>query len=153
MAKTSAGIVLYRIRKKILEVLLVHPGGPFWANKDDHAWSIPKGEYTEDEDPLEAAKRELAEETGIEVTGNFTPLTPVKQKGGKTVTAWALGKDVDASIIKSNSFTMEWPPRSGVQKTFPEIDKAAWFTVEEAKNKMIEAQFALVEELAKKVLR
>lgn len=153
MAKTSAGIVLYRIRKKILEVLLVHPGGPFWAKKEDHAWSIPKGEYTEDEDPLEAAKRELAEETGIKVTGNFTPLTPVKQKSGKTVMAWALEKDIDASIIKSNSFTMEWPPRSGVQKTFPEIDKAAWFTVEEAKNKMIEAQFALVEELAKKVLR
>ena len=99
---------------------------------------------------MEAAKRELAEETGIEVTGNFTPLTPVKQKGGKTVMAWALEKDIDASIIKSNSFSMEWPPRSGVQKTFPEIDKAAWFTVEEAKNKMIEAQFALIEELAKK---
>ncbi|MGN6439254.1 MAG: NUDIX domain-containing protein [Agriterribacter sp.] len=151
MATTSAGIVLYRIRKKMLEVLLVHPGGPFWAKKDNHAWSIPKGEYTEDEDPLEAAKRELAEETGIKATGNFTPLTPVKQKGGKIVMAWALEKDIDPSIIKSNSFSMEWPPRSGIQKTFPEIDKAAWFTVEEAKNKMIEAQFALVEELAKKL--
>lgn len=135
----------------MLEVLLVHPGGPFWAKKDNHAWSIPKGEYTEDEDPLEAAKRELAEETGIKATGNFTPLTPVKQKGGKIVMAWALEKDIDPSIIKSNSFSMEWPPRSGIQKTFPEIDKAAWFTVEEAKNKMIEAQFALVEELAKKL--
>lgn len=135
----------------MLEVLLVHPGGPFWAKKDNHAWSIPKGEYTEDEDPLEAAKRELAEETGIKATGNFTPLTPVKQKGGKTVMAWALEKDIDPSTIKSNSFSMEWPPRSGIQKTFPEIDKAAWFTVEEAKNKMIEAQFALVEELAKKL--
>lgn len=151
MAKNSAGIILYRFRKNILEVLLVHPGGPFWEKKDEHAWSIPKGEAGENEDTLEAAKRELEEETGITATGNFIALTPVKQKSGKTVMAWALEKDVDPSVIVSNSFSIEWPPRSGIQKKFPEIDKAGWFTVEEAKSKIIEAQFALVEELAGKI--
>lgn len=151
MAKNSAGIILYRFRKNILEVLLVHPGGPFWEKKDEHAWSIPKGETCENEDTLEAAKRELEEETGITATGNFIALTPVKQKSGKTVMAWALEKDVDPSVIVSNSFSIEWPPRSGIQKKFPEIDKAGWFTVEEAKSKIIEAQFALIEELAGKI--
>ncbi len=150
MAKKSAGILLYRFRKEILEVLLVHPGGPFWAGKDLHAWTIPKGELEEHEDAFEAAKREIAEETGITVSGKFIALTPVIQKSGKTVFAWALEKDIDPSTIKSNSFNIEWPPRSGIKKTFPEIDKAAWFTVQEAKDKIIAAQFAFIEELARK---
>jgi len=152
MVKKSAGIMLYRFSKEMLEVLLVHPGGPFWAKKDDHAWSIPKGEFTEGEDPLEAAKRELKEETGIEASGTFIALTPVVQKSGKNVFAWALEKDTDPSLIISNSFSMEWQPRSGVRATFPEIDKASWFSIPEAKNKIVAAQFALIEELASKVL-
>lgn len=151
MAKKSAGILLYRFRNAILEVLLVHPGGPFWAKKDNHAWSVPKGEFEDGEDPLEAAKRELEEETGIKATGKFIALTAITRKSGKNVMVWALQSDVDPSVIKSNSFNMEWPPGSGITKPFPEIDKAGWFTVEEAQNKIIAAQFALIEELAGKL--
>jgi predicted NUDIX family NTP pyrophosphohydrolase len=146
--KQSAGILLYRIKNKRLEVFLIHPGGPFWANKDDGAWSIPKGEYTSDEDPLEAARRELKEETGFNIKGKFIPLTPVRQKSGKHVMAWAIESDVDANAIKSNLFEMEWPPRSGKMKSFPEADKAAWLTVEKAMKKINPAQGALVTELA-----
>lgn len=151
MVKKSAGILLYRFNKKRLEVFLVHPGGPFWAKKDAGAWSVPKGEFEDSEDPLDAAKRELEEETGIKTKGPFTALTPVKQKNGKLVFAWAAEGDADPSAIRSNSFEMEWPPRSGKMKQFPEIDKAAWFTIEEALEKIIPGQVSLVNELDKKV--
>jgi predicted NUDIX family NTP pyrophosphohydrolase len=146
--KQSAGILLYRIKHKRLEVFLIHPGGPFWKNKDDGAWSIPKGEYTGDEDPLEAARRELKEETGFDVKGKLIPLTPIRQKGGKQVIAWAIEGDVDANAIKSNLFEMEWPPRSGKMQSFPEADKAAWLPVEEAMKKINPSQAALIIELS-----
>src|SRR5262245_55231381 len=133
--KTSAGILLYRKRKNP-EVFLVHPGGPFWKNKDEGAWSIPKGEYSEDEDPLAAAIREFQEETGVTVGGDFVPLTPVKLKSGKWVKAWALEGDLDPSAVKSNTFLLEWPPRSGKKIEVPEIDNAKWFTILEAKSKI-----------------
>ena len=113
MEKKSAGILLYRLKNKFLEVLLVHPGGPFWTKKDLGAWSIPKGEFTKDENPLDAAKREFQEELGIDCTGEFIPLTPIKQRGGKIVHAWALEGDIAPNQIKSNTFEMEWPPKSG----------------------------------------
>src|SRR5689334_13919801 len=125
--KLSAGILLYRIRSGTLEVLLVHPGGPFWTRKDLGAWSIPKGEFEEGDDPLETAKREFLEETGAPVSGKFVALTPRKQKSGKLVHAWAVEGDLDASTIVSNSFSMEWPPRSGKQQEFPEVDRGEWF--------------------------
>jgi predicted NUDIX family NTP pyrophosphohydrolase len=146
-AKQSAGILVYRIKKKRLEVFLIHPGGPFWKNKDEGAWSIPKGEYAGDEDPLAAARRELTEETGFEVKGTFIPLTPIRQKGGKEVHAWAIEGDFDADAIKSNLFEMEWPPRSGKMQSFPEADKAAWLTVDEAMKKINPSQGELIREL------
>ncbi len=148
--KRSAGILLYRVNSSRLQVLLVHPGGPFWAKKDAGAWSIPKGEIEEGEDLLDAAKREVEEETGILVTGRFITLTPVKQKSGKIVHAWATEQDVDPRLVKSNLFEMEWPPRSGLKKSFPEIDRAAWFMLEEAKQKIIPGQEPLLEELEQK---
>ena len=151
MNKKSAGILLYRFHNKTAEVLLVHPGGPFWAKKDLGAWSIPKGEFAPDEDPLDAAKRELEEETGIKAAGDFIELTPVKQKSGKLVYAWALHKDIDPAIIRSNNFEMEWPPKSGNKKAFPEIDAAAWFNMDEAKKKMINEQAPLIDELKAKL--
>ncbi len=149
MIKKSAGIVAYRT-KKSFEVFLVHPGGPYFKNKDAGVWSIPKGEYAEDEDPLLSAKREFLEETGFELNGNFLELQPVKQKGGKTVYAWAIEFDLDEQKVSSNTFLIEWPPKSGIMKAFPEIDKAAWFTVKEAKEKINPAQFKFIEELAEK---
>lgn len=149
--KKSAGIVLYRFKNKQLEVLLVHPGGPFWAKKDLGAWSIPKGEFSGEETPLRAATRELKEETGIEIKGTLIELTPVKQKSGKVVYAWACEQDVDLSTIKSNLFELEWPPHSGNKKQFPEIDKAEWFKLDEARQKILEAQIALMDELIKKL--
>lgn len=149
--KTSAGILLYRFNKKNVEVFLVHPGGPFWKNKDEGAWSIPKGEYTEDEEPLKAAIREFKEETGISVEGDFIPLKPVKLKSGKLVKAWALEKDIDATVIKSNTFLLEWPPKSGKKIEVPEIDRAGWFAIQEAKEKINTGQLPLLEELATKV--
>ena len=146
MGKKSAGILIFR-RKKELEVMLVHPGGPFWKNKDAGAWSIPKGEFTEDEDPLEAAKRELKEETGIEIEGKFIELEPVNQKGGKLVYAWAINRDIDFSTIKSNSFELEWPPRSGKKMKFDEVDKAEWFDLASAKEKINPAQTAFIDQL------
>jgi predicted NUDIX family NTP pyrophosphohydrolase len=145
--KQSAGILLYKTEKGIVKVLLAHPGGPFWAKKDEGAWSIPKGEFDENEDALSAAKREFFEETGFEITGECKPLNPIKQKSGKTVYAWAAEGDLDPLQIVSNTFEMEWPPRSGKMKAFPEIDKAEWFTVEEAKKKILPAQVSLLEEL------
>lgn len=149
MAKKSAGILLYRIGNKDPEVFLVHPGGPFWAKKDDGAWSIPKGEFEDDEEPLAAAKREFEEETGIKVSGEFIELSPIKQKSGKIVYAWAVEGNIDPAKIKSNEFEIEWPPRSGTMKTFPEIDRAEWFYLNEAKKKIIESQANFIEALKK----
>jgi len=151
MVKKSAGILLYRFDNNLTEVLLVHPGGPFWAKKDLGAWSIPKGEFEPEENPLAAAKRELEEETGIKAEGKFMELTPVKQRSGKLIYAWALQKDIDAADVKSNSFEIEWPPKSGKLKSFPEIDKAAWFDMDEARKKIIEAQTPLIRELEAKL--
>ena len=148
MPKQSAGLLLYRTKTGFLEVFLVHPGGPFWKNKDVGVWSIPKGEFT-GEPPLEAAKRELKEETGFTVKGPFIELTPIKQKGGKWVFAWATEADVDPAKLESNTFTVTFA--SGGQKEFPEVDRAGWFDVEEAKEKIIEAQARLVDELLKKL--
>jgi predicted NUDIX family NTP pyrophosphohydrolase len=145
--KQSAGILVYRIVKKKPEVFLVHPGGPFWKNKDAAAWSIPKGEFEVDEPPLKAAQREFEEETGIMPKGKFIELRPVKQKSGKTVYAWALESDIDASSIKSNLFEMEWPPKSGKKASFPEIDRAAWFDIATGKEKINAYQVNLLEQL------
>jgi len=151
MSKKSAGILLYRITNKNLEVLLVHPGGPFWKNKDAGSWSIPKGEFDDDEKPLDAAIRELKEETGIALRGDFIELTPIKQKSGKLVYAFAKEHDIDPSQIKSNEFEIEWPPKSGKKKMFPEIDKAEWFDIETSKEKINQAQVNLIAELGKKL--
>ncbi|HEK20299.1 MULTISPECIES: NUDIX domain-containing protein [unclassified Mucilaginibacter] len=147
MGKQSAGLLLYRIPNHTIEVFLVHPGGPFFAKKDNGSWSIPKGEFNDDEDALTAAKREFEEETGKPIDGNFIKLHPIRQKSGKTVHAWAVEGDIDHTNITSNTFEIEWPPRSGKRKTFPEIDRAGWFTLHEAKEKLIPAQIKLVEEL------
>jgi predicted NUDIX family NTP pyrophosphohydrolase len=140
MATASAGLLLYRMTKGEPEVLLVHPGGPFWAKKDDGAWSIPKGLTDKDEDPLAAAAREFEEETGFRPTGHFIPLGDFRQPGGKTVSAWAVEGDLDLKYFKSNTFAMEWPPRSGRMQEFPEADRAAWFTLEEASRKILKGQ-------------
>lgn len=147
MANQSAGILLFRMINEQLQLFLVHPGGPFWKKKDLGVWSIPKGEYTDAEDALAAARREFQEETGIAVSGDFIKLQPVKQKSGKIIHAWALEGNVDPSTISSNVFTMEWPPGSGKRQQFPEVDKAEWFCVEEAKQKINPAQAALISEL------
>jgi predicted NUDIX family NTP pyrophosphohydrolase len=147
MGKQSAGVLLFRKINGELQVFLVHPGGPFFRNKDDGSWSVPKGEFLEDEDPLAAAKREFEEETGQAINGKFIPLTPIKQKGGKTVQAWAVEGDIDHTAIKSNNFEIEWPPRSGSQQSFPEIDRAEWFDMDTAKIKINQAQVALIIEL------
>jgi predicted NUDIX family NTP pyrophosphohydrolase len=138
---------MYRRRDGALEVFLVHPGGPFWARKDAGAWSIPKGEIDPEEDHLAAAKREFAEETGLQADGHFLPLAAIRQSGGKTVHAFALEGDCDADAIRSNSFEIEWPPRSGQQKSFPEVDRAAWFSLDEAGQKINPAQIPLLGEL------
>lgn len=151
MSKKSAGILLFKLENKIPKVFLVHPGGPFWAKKDDGVWTIPKGEFDDDEDPLSAAKREFEEETGMKISGEFIELNPVKQKSGKLVYAWAVKGDIDPAKIKSNEFEIEWPPKSGKMKTFPEIDKAAWFDIKEANKKIIEAQSSLLRELKTKI--
>jgi predicted NUDIX family NTP pyrophosphohydrolase len=150
VVRKSAGILLFR-KVGQLEIFLVHPGGPFWANKDDGAWSIPKGEYSDNEEALEAAIREFKEETGLEVRGDFMPLEPVLQKAGKQVLAWAVEGDVDAKAITSNAFKMEWPPRSGKFQSFPEVDKAAWFNPDIAKQKINPAQIGLIEQLLDKL--
>ena len=148
MPKLSAGVLLYRIAGGRVEVLIGHPGGPFWAKKDDGAWSIPKGEFEPDEDPLEAAKRELAEETGIVAEGECVPLGTARQKSGKVVHAWALAQDADAGAIRSNTFTLEWPPRSGRMREFPEVDRAAWFDLATALGKILAGQRVFVERVA-----
>jgi predicted NUDIX family NTP pyrophosphohydrolase len=145
--KKSAGILLYRLNNLSVEVFLVHPGGPFWRKKDLHAWSVPKGEFSDDEDPLAAAQREFLEETGIAVTGEFIRMKPVVQKGGKTIFCYACKGDIDPQNLKSNTFEIEWPPHSGKKQSFPEIDMGAWFDIAEAVIKINESQAALVEEL------
>ena len=147
MAKQSAGLLMYRLRDGKCEVLLVHPGGPFWAKKDLGAWSIPKGEYEAEEGPFEVAKREFQEETGFTAEGDFIPLKQRKQAGGKLVSAWAIEGDWDASAIVSNTFTMEWPPRSGQRREFPEVDRAGWFPLDVAKEKILTGQTGFLEEL------
>jgi len=145
--KQSAGILLYRKQDEQLQVFLVHPGGPFFKNKDTGAWGIPKGEFLDDEDALTAARREFLEETGHPIDGTFIKLSPIKLKSGKTVYAWAVEGDADADNIVSNTFPQEWPPKSGKFMETPEVDKAGWFNITEAKQKITPAQFALIEEL------
>ena len=146
--KESAGILLYRRVRGHLEVLLVHPGGPFWKNKDAGAWTIPKGEIAPGEDGLACALRELKEETGYACTGAAVPLPPVKQKGGKVVRAWAAEGDFDPSALVSNTFTMEWPPKSGKREQFPEVDRAEWFDLDRAREKINAAQAQWLDALA-----
>jgi predicted NUDIX family NTP pyrophosphohydrolase len=138
--KRSAGILLYRQRKGGLEVFLVHPGGPFWAKKDRGAWTLPKGEYANDEQPLDAAIREFKEETGFAIDGKFVELGTITQVSGKVVSAWACAGDVDAEELISNSCEVEWPPRSGRRITIPEVDRGGWFSLEEAKTRILPAQ-------------
>ena len=150
--RKSAGILAYRRKDASLEVFLVHPGGPFWKGKEEGAWSIPKGEFPDEEDPLAAARREFKEETGQEVDGKFIPLTPVKQKSGKMVFAWAVKTDVDAGAIVSNSFKMEYPYKSGKWISVPEVDKAEWFRLDEAREKINPGQVAFLDELVELVM-
>ncbi len=147
MAKHSAGLLMYRYRDDILEVFLVHPGGPFWAGKDLGSWSIPKGEYGPDETPVDAAWREFGEETACPSTGDLLPLTPLRQPSGKIIAAWAFQGDCDAEASRSNTFSLEWPPGSGRRREFPEVDRAAWFSLEEAKAKISQGQLGFLEEL------
>ncbi|MBZ9670800.1 NUDIX domain-containing protein [Mesorhizobium sp. B3-2-1] len=151
MAKRSAGLLIHRRSGGDIQVLLVHPGGPFWAKKDDGAWSIPKGLVDEGEDQLAAARRETEEELGVKVEGPFARLGDYRQPGGKTVTAWSVEADIDVAAIRSNIFTMEWPPRSGRMKEFPEVDRAGWFTLAEAEVKMLAGQRPMVVDLAERL--
>jgi len=145
--KRSAGLLLYRKRAGTLEVFLVHPGGPFWTKKDAGAWTIPKGEIGEDEDPLVAARREMAEETGFSPEGRFIELPPVRQKAGKLVLAWAVEGDCDPAHLRSNLFEMEFPPRSGRMAEFPEVDRGDWFSLGEARGRILEAQMPFLDAL------
>jgi predicted NUDIX family NTP pyrophosphohydrolase len=147
MSRTSAGILVYKKTQAGPEVLLVHPGGPFWSAKDLNSWSVPKGEIDEGEDPFEAAKREFGEETGLLIDGDFVSLETVKQSSGKSVICWAVEGEIDVSKVKSNLFKMEWPPKSGAMKEFPEIDRAEWFPAETAKLKIVKGQIPIIENL------
>ena len=150
MSKHSAGIVVFRRQRDAIEVLLVHPAGPFWAKKD--SWSIPKGELDEGEDYLTAAKREFIEETGIEpLSGEFVDLGAIKQSGGKTNFIWAIEGDPDLTNFHSNTFSMEWPPNSGQHQEFPEVDRAQWFDLEAAKRKLFKAQAGFIDRLIEKL--
>jgi predicted NUDIX family NTP pyrophosphohydrolase len=151
MPGKSAGILLYRIGR-VPEYFLVHPGGPYWAAKDEGAWSIPKGEFG-DEDPLKAARREFLEETGSSIDGTFLPLAPVRLKSGKTVVPFAVEGDIDADNIRSNSCQIEWPPRSGRKMEIPEVDRGGWFTYEEAIKKINSGQVPFIEELHRKIAK
>ena len=147
MLRKSAGLLMFRGSGDSLEVLLVHPGGPFWARKDDGAWSIPKGEFGDHEDALSAAIREFEEETGQPIAGDFVALEPVVQPGGKTVLAWAVAGDFDPARLRSNTFQIEWPPRSGRRREFPEVDRAGWFDLESARQKILKGQQPLLDQL------
>ena len=142
---------MYRSRDSKIEVFLVHPGGPFWARKDLGAWSIPKGEFLDQEGPLEVAKREFEEETGFAPEGPFTELGDLKQPGGKIITAWAFEGDCDPAKLRSNTFTMEWPPRSGRQIDVPEVDRGCWYTVEDARWRLLAGQWAFLDRLLEQV--
>jgi predicted NUDIX family NTP pyrophosphohydrolase len=148
MPRISAGLLMYRIKDGGVEVLLAHPGGPYFAKKDDGAWTIPKGEPDSGEDLLVTAQREFEEETGVKPTAPFIPLQPIQQKGGKIVHAWAFRGDCDPAALKSNTFTMEWPPKSGRQEEFPEIDRAAFYDLAAARKKIKAGQEAFLDELA-----
>jgi predicted NUDIX family NTP pyrophosphohydrolase len=151
MAKRSAGILLFRLRDGAREVLLVHPGGPYWAKRDVGAWSIPKGEYEEGEDARAGALRELEEELGRNpATGELVELGEVRQRGGKVVTAWAAPGEFDTAALRSNTFSMEWPPRSGTMTDFPEVDRAEWFSLDEARERILPAQAPLLDRLAER---
>ena len=151
MAKKSAGLLLLRLKSDTIEVLLVHPGGPFWRNKDEGAWTIPKGEFSEDEVPLVAARREFEEETGSKPPdGNYIPLKPVKQANGKLVYAFAVEGEFNPAGLKSNTFLTEWPPRSHRMQEFPEVDRAEWFTPEVAKRKILAGQVPLIDEVVRR---
>ncbi|TCK70900.1 NUDIX domain-containing protein [Acidipila rosea] len=151
MAKQSAGLLMYRRRNHHLEVFLVHPGGPFWAKKDLGAWSLPKGEYTAGEDPLQAALREFKEETGFVADGPFLELGTAKQAGGKLVTAWAFEGDRDPIDLRSNLFQLEWPPHSGRLTEFPEVDRGAWFAIPEAQQRILKSQDIFLDALTRKL--
>ena len=151
MPKNSAGLLLYRKMRGSMEMFLVHPGGPFWAKKDDGAWSIPKGEFDAGEDPLCAAKREFREETGLVAEGEYQPLKPLRQRGGQIVYAWAVHCDLQAAAVKSNTFSMEWPRGSGKMRKFPEIDRAEWFKIDLARRKILKSQFGLLVQLEQAV--
>ncbi len=150
-SKKSAGLLLFRRERGVTEVFLAHPGGPFWMKKDDGAWSIPKGEFADDETPLDAARREFKEETGFAPAGEFQPLDPVRQPGGKLVYAWAVRGDVAPAAIRSNTFSIELPKGSGKMREFPEIDRAGWFSLEEARRKILKGQVAFLDELEEKL--
>ncbi|HVP31842.1 MAG TPA: NUDIX domain-containing protein [Myxococcota bacterium] len=147
MPATSAGLLLYRLTARGVEVFLVHPGGPYWSRKDLGAWSIPKGETSPGEDPLVAARREFAEETGRAIEGPALSLGDVRQAGGKRVHAWAVRGDLDPERIRSNTFDLEWPPRSGVVRAFPEVDRAAWFPIDEARRRLLPSQAPFLDRL------
>ncbi|HEX4079623.1 MAG TPA: NUDIX domain-containing protein [Rhizomicrobium sp.] len=145
MAQRSAGLLLFRRQGAAPGFFLVHPGGPFWAKKDEGAWSIPKGLYAESEEPLDAARREFREETGFGVEGEFVGLGEFRQPGGKVISAWMIEADCDAAMVKSNIFTLEWPPRSGKTAEFPEVDRAGWFDSPEAFVKILHGQKPILE--------
>jgi len=151
VAASSAGILMYRGSGLSVEVLLVHPGGPFWRNKDDGAWSIPKGEIEPDENPEDVARREFLEELGSRLAGPLQPLGEIRQRGGKRVHALAIKGDLDLESVKSNTFEMEWPPRSGRRQEFPEIDRAGWFALPVARVKILQGQRPLLDRLEKLV--
>lgn len=151
MLKQSAGLLLYRLGEDGLEILLAHPGGPFWAKKDLGAWSIPKGEFLEGEDPLTAARREFAEEIGTRVDGEVLALTPLKQPSRKVVHAFAVEHDLNVERISSNTFELEWPPKSGRKQAFPEVDRAAWFPLAEARRRIQPGQVPILDELSRRL--
>jgi predicted NUDIX family NTP pyrophosphohydrolase len=147
MAKQTAGVLVYRRRGDAIEVFLAHPGGPFWAKKDRGAWSIPKGEFLDDETPLNAGRREFAEEIGQPISGEFIALTPHKSPGGKIIHAFAVEGDVDSAKVESNLFEMEWPPHSGRMQSFPEVDRGGWFGIDAARQHLTKGQLPILEEL------
>jgi predicted NUDIX family NTP pyrophosphohydrolase len=147
MAKLSAGLLMFRKCDSEMQVFLVHPGGPFWKKKDLGAWSIPKGEYEKEEDPLDAAKREFEEETGIKPEGEFVALDQIRQPSGKIIAAWAFEGDCSPKELRSNSFSMQWPPKSGRKQEFPEVDRADWFRVDDARKRIVKGQIGFLDQL------